>query len=313
MTRENIPRRWATFGVALALVITSCGSKDPTETTKQTDSASTAKSGSTQLVVGSQAYYSNEILAEIYSQALEAKGVMVSRQFQIGQREIYLPELRAGKIDVFPEYVGSLLQAINKGSTGSTTQAVYDDLKKALPDGLNALQPSEASDQNSWTVTKAFAQKYNLTDIASLKKVTEPITVGGNSELETRPYGPKSLKDKYGIEAGFKAVEDSGGPLTVKALVDGDIQLANVYTADPNLTTNNLVALTDPDGLFVPDNVTPVVSTKVDARARETLDKVSKALTQQDLVALNAESVRDKKAAKDIAKAWLVRQGLSSP
>jgi osmoprotectant transport system substrate-binding protein len=263
--------------------------------------------------VGSQAYYSNEILAEIYSQALEAKGVMVSRQFQIGQREIYLPELRAGKIDVFPEYVGSLLQAINKGSTGSTTQAVYDDLKKALPDGLNALQPSEASDQNSWTVTKAFAQKYNLTDIASLKKVTEPITVGGNSELETRPYGPKSLKDKYGIEAGFKAVEDSGGPLTVKALVDGDIQLANVYTADPNLTTNNLVALTDPDGLFVPDNVTPVVSTKVDARARETLDEVSKALTQQDLVALNAESVRDKKAAKDIAKAWLVRQGLSSP
>lgn len=314
MTRNNISRRWATFGVAVALLVASCGSKDPTESTKQSAATSIAKGGSSQLVVGSQAYYSNEILAEIYSQALEAKGFSVSRQFQIGQREVYLPELKAGKIDVFPEYVGSLLQAINKEGTGRTTQAVYDELKKALPDGLTVLQPSAAADQNSWTVTKTFAEKYSLTDIASLKKVTEPITVGGNSELETRPYGPKSLKDKYGIEtAGFKAVEDSGGPLTVKALVDGDIQLANVYTADPNLTTNNLVALTDPDGMFVPDNIAPIVSTRADARARETLDKVSKALTQPDLVALNAESVRDKKSAKDIAKAWLVRQGLSSP
>ena len=86
--------------------------------------------------------------------------------------------------------------------------------------------------------------------------MTEPITVGGNSELETRPYGPTALKDKYGVTiAGFKAVEDSGGPLTVKALVDNEIQLANIYTADPNIKSNDLVALADPDGLFFPDNV----------------------------------------------------------
>jgi osmoprotectant transport system substrate-binding protein len=312
MRKVNVLTRWATLGVAAALMITACGSADPTGSTQGTAST-VANAQDTKLVVGSQAYYSNEILAEIYSQALEGSGFAVSRQFQIGQREVYLPELQAGKIDVFPEYVGSLLQALSKGSTGRTTQAVVDELKKSLPDGLAVLQPSGASDQNSWTVTKAFADKYQLTDLASLKKVTEPITVGGNSELETRPYGPKALKDQYGIDtAGFKAVEDSGGPLTVKALVDGDIHLANIYTADPNLATNNLVALADPDGLFVPDNIAPVVSAKVDARARETLDKISKALTQTDLVALNAESVRDKKSAADIAKAWLVRQGLSS-
>jgi osmoprotectant transport system substrate-binding protein len=309
MLKLTTPKRFAALGIFAALMLGACGSSDPTAASKS--SLGTAPQAATTLVVGSQAYYSNEILAEIYSQALEAKGFKVSRQFQIGQREVYLPEVVAGKIDVFPEYVGSLLQAVDKNASGRTTQEVYDKLLKVLPNGLRALTPAAASDQNSWTVTKAFADKYSLKDLASLKKVREPITVGGNSELETRPYGPKSLKDRYGIDtAGFKAVEDGGGPLTVKALVDGDIQLANIYTADPNLTTNNLVALADPDGLFVPDNVVPLVSTKVNAQAEQTLNRVSTALTQGDLIALNAESVRDKKSAKELAKAWLTRKAI---
>ena len=286
----------ATLG-ALAFV-TGCSSSTPT--------TSSSDSGSTRLVVGSQAYYSNEIVAEIYSQALEAGGYKVDRQFQIGQREVYLPELTKGKIDVFPEYIGSLLQALDPGAKGGTSTVVYGDLKKVLPKGLSVLTPSSASDQNSWTVTEPFAKKYRLTDLASLNNVTEPVTVGGNSELETRPYGPKSLTKKYGVEIkGFKSVEDSGGPLTVKALTSGDIQLANIYTADPNISSNNLVSLTDPDGLFLPDNIAPVVSAKVDAKAQRILNKISAALNQDSLIALNAESVNDKKSSKDVAAKWL--------
>ncbi|WP_349897063.1 ABC transporter substrate-binding protein [Parafrigoribacterium soli] len=261
--------------------------------------------------MGSQQYYSNEIVAEIYSQALEAGGYTVDRQFNIGQREVYLPEIEAGKIDVFPEYIGSLLQALDKNAAGGKPDAVHTALAAALPKNLRVLDMADAADQNSWTVTKAFADKYNLTDIASLKNVKEPITVGGNSELETRPYGPKALKDKYGITtAGFKAVEDSGGPLTVKALVDNEIQLANIYTADPNIKSNHLVALADPDGLFFPDNVAPIVSKKVDGKAESILNKVDAKLSQEDLVNLNAESVNDKKSAAVIAKAWLAKVGI---
>ncbi|MCU1524496.1 MAG: glycine/betaine transporter, partial [Microbacteriaceae bacterium] len=105
-------------------------------------------------------------------------------------------------------------------------------------------------------------------------------------------------------------VQDSAGPLTVKALVDGDIQLANIYTADPNIKSNNLVALQDPDGLFFPDNVAPVVSKKVDDKAAKILNAVSAKLTADDLVSLNSESVNDKKSADSIAKAWLKLKGL---
>lgn len=271
----------------------------------------------TTIVVGSQAYYSNEIIAEIYSQALEANGYTVDRQFQIGQREVYLPELEAGKIDVFPEYDGSLLQALLKvapnaaiDATASSSDAVYAALVAALPANLKALDKAAASDQNSYTVTQAFATANNLTTIASLKNVTTPLVVGGNSELQTRPYGPAALKAKYGIDTTFLAIEDSGGPLTLKALVDNQVQLANVYTADPNIKSNNLVALTDPDGLFVADNVVPIVSSKVNDAAAAILNKVSAALSATDLVTMNAQSKNDQMSASNIAKAWLASKAL---
>jgi osmoprotectant transport system substrate-binding protein len=288
--------------VGAVVALSGCASGDPLD----------EESGSSEtLVIGSQAYYSNEIVAEIYAQALEDGGYTVERSYQIGQREVYLPQLEEGEIDVFPEYIGSLDQALNTEAAGGTADEVYADLQEVLPDGLTALEPAAASDQNSWTVTKAFAEKYDLTDIASLKNVTEPITVGGNAELETRPYGPTTLKDKYGIAiAGFTAVQDSGGPLTVKALVDNQIQLANIYTADPNIKTNDLVALEDPDGLFFPDNVAPIVSEKVDEDAQEILNAVSAELNQADFVELNSQSLNDKKSSEAIATAWLKKVGL---
>jgi osmoprotectant transport system substrate-binding protein len=295
----------AVVAVGAVVALAGCASGIPL------GNGSTSSTESKTLVVGSQDYYSNEIIAEIYSQALEANGFTVDRQFKIGQREVYLPEIKGGKIDVFPEYTGSLLQALDKKAAGGTSDETYAELAKALPAGLRVLDKAEASDQNSWTVTQAFAKKYDLTDIASLKNVTEPITVGGNSELQTRPYGPTALKEKYGIDiAGFKPVEDGGGPLTVKALVDGDIQLANIYTASPNIKSDKLVALDDPDGLFFPDNVVPVVSDKVDDKAATVLNKVSAELSPGDLVSLNSESVNDQLSAEKIAAAWLKKAKL---
>ncbi|GEP25481.1 ABC transporter substrate-binding protein [Cryobacterium levicorallinum] len=291
--------------VGAAVALAGCASGDPL------GSGSGATSAADTLVVGSQDYYSNEIIAEIYSQALEANGFTVDRTFRIGQREVYLPELEAGGVDVFPEYTGSLLQALEPNAVGGTSDAIYTELQAALPSTLRVLDKAAASDQNSWTVTQAFAEKYNLTDIASLKNVTEPLMVGGTSVLETRPYGPAALKAKYGIEtAGFTPIEDGGGPLTVKALVDNAIQLTNIYTASPNIKSDKLVALSDPDGLFFADNVVPLVSEKVTDKAASVLNKISAALSAEDLVSLNSESVNDQKSAEAIAAAWLEKANL---
>jgi osmoprotectant transport system substrate-binding protein len=292
------------IAVGAVVALAGCATSDPLDA-GSSDAASTEA-----IVIGSQDYYSSEIIAEIYAQALEANDYTVERDFRIGQREVYLPEIENGKIDLFPDYTGSLLQALDPKTTATTSDDVYAALEDALPDGLRVLDKSEASDQNSYTVTQAYAKENNLTDIASLKNVTTPIVVGGNAELETRPYGPATLKEKYGIDTTFQSIEDSGGPLTVKALVDNTIQLGNIYTADPNIKSNNLVALTDPDGLFVADNVVPVASKKVDDKAADIINKISAALTEDDLIELNSQSVNDQKSAPVIAKDWLDEKAL---
>jgi osmoprotectant transport system substrate-binding protein len=290
--------------VGAAIALSGCASSNPL-------SSGSSSAPKATIVIGSQSYYEDTTIAEIYAQALENGGYKVQRDFNIGQREVYLKQLTAGKIDLFPEYEGDLTQALNPKAVGGTADQTYAELKAALPSNLSVLNKAEASDGNSWTVTQAFAKKYNLTDLASLKNVTTPIYVGGNSELQTRPYGPKALESKYGIKiAGFKAVQDSSGPLTVKALVDNQVQLANIYTADPNIATNKLVALKDPDGLFLPDNIVPIVTKKIDTKAAAIINKVQADLSQSDLISLNNESVNEKKSAAVIATAWLKSKGL---
>ncbi|MFW1489862.1 glycine betaine ABC transporter substrate-binding protein, partial [Vibrio parahaemolyticus] len=85
----------------------------------------------------------------------------------------------------------------------------YAALPKALPEGLEVLDQSSATDQDSYTVTKAFADANGLTTIADLAKVTTPLTLGGNAELAERPYGPNGLKSTYGVNVQFSATGDT--------------------------------------------------------------------------------------------------------
>ncbi|MDO5079714.1 ABC transporter substrate-binding protein [Buchananella hordeovulneris] len=262
------------------------------------------------IVVGSQDYYSNEIIAELYAQTLEAQGFEVEREFRIGQREVYLPEITAGHISVFPEYSGNLLQYWQPETSARTPQEVHAALQQATPDGLEVLDAAPASDQDSYTVTREFAEKWQLRSIADLRKVTVPLTLGANSEAETRPYGPRGIKDAYDLDIAFTPIEDSGGPLTVKALVEGQIQIANIYTADPAVDENNLVALEDTQGVFLSSQVVPVVSASLPPQAAEALNKLSAQLTTAELRELNARSVTQGLPAATIAREWLAAHPL---
>lgn len=290
------------------LTLSACGGDPLAEDT--TGSGDTGGGGGDTIVIGSQAYYSNEIIAEAYAQALEAAGESVDRQYQIGQREVYLPEIEAGEIDLFPEYSGPLLQYWESDTPARQGEEVYSALQEAMPDGLRALAQAPATDQDSYVVTREFAEQHDLTTIADLAEVAEDLTLGANSEAENRPNGPQGIKEAYGIDVGFSPIEDSGGPLTVKALEDGDIQLAIVYTADPSITENDLVVLEDPEGLFLTSQVVPIAGENVSEDAAAVVDEVSAALTTEVLRDLNARSVTDELPSSTIAGDWLSEEGL---
>ena len=293
---------------ASALALAACGSAESVGGNASTGSS---ENGSTTLVVGSQDYYSNEIIAEAYAQALEGAGFTVDRQLRIGQREVYMPEIEAGAIDVFPEYTGNLLQYLDQNASAHTSDEVYAALQTALPMGLRALDQAPATDQDSYVATADFASEHSLTSIGDLAGAGT-LTLGGNSELQTRPYGPTGLSQTYGVTVNFTPIEDSGGPLTVKALKDGDIQLANIYSSDPALADGTLKVLDDPKGLFLASHVVPLASSRVNDDATTVINRVSAALDAQDLVEMNRASTVEQKSASQIAHEWLISEGLLS-
>jgi len=285
--------------VGVALALSGCATGDPL------DSGSSSGASET-IVVGSQAYYSNEIIAEIYSQALENAGFTVERKFQIGQRDAYLPSLESGEVDLFPEYTGNLLQFYSPDTTATTSEDVYAELKSGLPDTLTVLDQASATDQDSYNVTADFASANKLVSLGDLKNVTVPLTLGGNPELAERPYGPSGLLAKYGVTVGFSATGDT----TVEDLLAGTINIANVYSADPRIQTDNLVTLADPEGLFLASNVVPLVNKDVADQIADVINAVQAKLTPEGLVALNVQSTVDQKSSADIATQWLKDNGL---
>lgn len=289
----------AAVGVALTLAgcgsTPSGGSGDPT--------GDSGDKGT--IVVGSQDYYSNEIIAEIYAQALEADGFTVDRNYRIGQRDAYLPALEGGEVQVFPEYTGNLLQYYVPTTKATKSDDVYAALADALPEGLKVLDQAEATDQDSYNVTQDFADEYSLASIGDLANVDVPVILGGNAELEERPYGPAGLESVYGVTVQFQATGDT----TVDSLTSDVINVANVYSADPRIESAGLVTLDDPEGLFLASNVVPLVSSDLSDEAADVLNAVSAKLTAEGLVALNVESVDDQKSSADIASGWLEDNG----
>ena len=291
--------------LAGALAFAGCASADPLSGDSGGDTSTDAP-----IVIGSQDYYSNEIIAEIYAQALENAGYEVDRQFRIGQREVYLPEIESGAIDLFPEYSGPVLQYWDPETEARLSDDVFAALVETAPEGVRVLEQSPATDQDAYTVTAEFAQEWDLTTIEDLANVTVPLTFGANSEAETRPNGPIGLRETYGVEAGFTPIEDGGGPLTVKALRDGVIQLAIIYTADPSIEANDLVSLEDTKGLFLASHVVPLASDRLDDEAVAIIDEISATMTAAELVSLNGRSVNEQLPAATIATDWLTANGL---
>ncbi|HJQ07595.1 MAG TPA: ABC transporter substrate-binding protein [Nocardioides sp.] len=305
MKRRTIPM--AGVIAAALLTMSACGG-DPLAA----DTGNRSDSGNGTIVVGSADFTESSLLAEIYAGALEAKGVTVKKTLNIGSREAYIPALQDGSIDLIPEYTGVLDQYFDKNASATESDAVYAELKSALPADLTVLAKSDAEDKDSVTVTRATAEKYHLTSIADLKPVAGQLTLGGPPEWKTRPTGVPGLARLYGVTFGSFRALDAGGPLSVQALKNGQVDAADLFSTDPNIPADDFVSLTDPQHLFAAQNVVPLIAkSKVTPVVSETLDKVSAALDTATLAGLLKEVVLDKKDAADVAKEFLASKGLS--
>ena len=291
--------------VATVLTLAGCGGNP-----LSSDGAATGSGSKAHLIIGSADFAESQIIANIYSQALQHAGVNVKEQFNIGSREVTMAALKDGSLDLMPEYSSSLLKYLDQKSRASAPDDVLKELTAKLPKELSLLEVSKATDNDVVAVTRTTADKYNLTKISDLAAVGKDISLGGPPEWKTRYNGLLGLQELYGISFKEFATLDAGGPLTMTALTSGQVQAGDIFSTDPGIKANDLVVLKDDKGLFAEESVVPVITTaRVTDVIKKTLNAVSSKLTTEDLIAMNGKAATGAKQS-DIAKEWLKSAGL---
>ena len=267
----------AVTAVAAMIGVAACGlgSNDPLAA-----GGSSGTAGAGTIIVGSANFPESALLAQIYADALIAKGVKVQMKLNIGSRETYIPALQDGSIDLIPEYTGVLDQ-------------------------------SSAQDKDAVVVTKETATKMSLKSIADLGPYAKGLILGGPPEWQTRPTGVPGLKKVYGLEFKSFLPLDAGGPLSVEALKDGQVDAVNLFTTDPFVAANGFVILNDPKNLFAAQNIVPLITkSKVNPTVSATLNAISARLDTVTLGELVKEVVIDREDATVVAREFLTKNGL---
>lgn len=293
----------------IACLVTSCSNSDPLAPQIRSMRS---------IVVGSADFPESQIIAEIYAQTLQANGFDVGRRMGIGSRETYVPALKDHSIDLVPEYVGNLLRYFAPHSAATMLDTVELELYQKLPGDLSILTPSPASDTDTVSVTDATAAAWHLKTIADLAGHSPNVKFGAPSAFENRPSGLPGLRQKYSLNispGNFIAINDSGGAVTVRALLEGKVNAANIFTTSPAIPQNHLVVLEDPQHNFVAGNIVPLVnSQKKSDRLKEVLDAVSAKLTTAGVAGLNAAVAGNSGIdPNQAARNWVRDNGFNHP
>ena len=316
-SRPRAHRSAALAGLALAttFALAACGGGDDSadDPFSSGDGGGGSSSGDT-IVVGSANFPENELLMQMYAQSLEAAGVDVETKPNIGSREIYLSAFNDGDINLLPEYNGALLAYLSPDGVPedvTSPEDVYDALQDVLPEGSETLPQSEAEDKDTLTVTQDTADQYSLSTIADLQPVAGDLSLGAGPEFRERYQGLVGLKDLYDVEFGTFSPLDAGGPLTTGALESGDVDVANIFSTDSAIETNDWVVLDDPEDLFTSQNIVPLIKSDVlTDEAEQAIGAVSEALTTDNLTAALAKVQVDKQDPKTVAADFLEENGI---
>ena len=299
---------------ALAVVAAGCGSSNKSNTSSTAAPSGTPGAGKPAVTIGDKNFPEQLILGQLYAQALRAKGYKVALKANIGATEVIDKALTSGRIDGYPEYTGIGLTAIaGDNKPPSSANDAYQKLKAFEEKrGFTLTNMTPFVDTNTIIVKPDYAAGHQLKTIADFKNLRPgSVKLAGPPEFATRAEGLPGLKKAYGVTFKFKPLAIG---LQYKALDNGDVQTATVFTTDGQLQGNKYTELSDPKNVFGFQNVAPVFSKKVLAAEgpafAQTLNATSALLSTEAMRRMNAAVVLDKQDPAAVASAFLKANNL---
>lgn len=317
---QSISRKILVVLVAVAALAGACSKndKDDSKATSQTTAASAdgASPSDVTLKIGAQDFGESAILAEIYGQALAAQGYRVEQKALGGYRDISMGAFDSGDINFTLEYAASLLEFLNdkKGEATSDVDETVALLDGYLPAvNLTAAKASSAVNTNAFVIRRDTSDQLGIKTLSDLAAKGSDLTLGSPADCDTNPFCLPGLKAVYGLDlSGDWKTLDAGVVST--ALQNKEIDVAVLFSTDGIIADKDWVLLEDDKGMLAADNVIPVMSTKLadqgGAALMAAVDAITAKLTTDELIAMNKRYDIDKESARDIAKDWLVDNGL---
>jgi osmoprotectant transport system substrate-binding protein len=309
----------AAAGAAL-LTVAACGGSDSLEDSgSSTPSSDSADKGT--VVVGGQDFTESQIMAAIYQKLLENAGYTVQTKL-VTTRDVYLPELSKGNVDIVPDYLAGLTDFLNTEKNGPDASLVssnnVDETLAALKPlaeakGISILPPSDATDQNAFFVTKEFAAEFHLATLSDLGALGQPIKLGAPPDCEGRADCEGGLTGVYGIDITEIVPLDFASAQVKDAVKSDDVQLGETGTTDGTLEDLGLVLLEDDKGIQPAQNLTPAVNSDfltANPDLADLFNSLSAALTTEDLASMNVQVDLERKKAADVAEQFLQDKGL---
>jgi osmoprotectant transport system substrate-binding protein len=323
--------------LALAVGISACGGGSSssssesteaettpaeTETTEETGGKAEAITANPEnekisLTIGSKNFPEQEILGEIYTQALQAAGYNAKSDLSLGSETVALKTLKAGKISGYPEYASTALTAffglepeeVPSGATAAWKKS-NEEFEK---EGLTAFKPTPFASANAVGLLKSTAEKYHLKTVSDLKGVSEKLSLYGSPECEERIDCLAGLEKYYGLK--FKEFKPVDIELRYSVLEKGQADLSILFTTDPELASKKeeFVILEDDKHVFPAGNVIFVTSKKVAEEAgpdyQQTIEDVQTGLNLKVMQELDARVELEKESPAEAASAYLEAAG----
>lgn len=309
--------------LVLSLGIAACGSSS--DTTGESTNAegeggaivSNPENGSVKLTIGSKNFPEQEILGEIYAQALAAAGYKVKSQLSLGSETVALKALESGQISGYPEYASTALTSFFGLEPEEVPSEAHEAWEKANEElekkGLEALEPTPFASANAVGTLKKTAEKYGLENISDLEGVSEKLSLYGSPECRQRIDCLAGLEKLYGLKfASFHPVEIG---LRYQVLEKGEADLSILFTTDPQLSaeSDKFVILEDDKHVFPAGNVIFLTKKSTAEKAgpdyEKTILQVQEGLTLPVMQELDARVELEKQTAKEAAAAYLKEAG----
>jgi osmoprotectant transport system substrate-binding protein len=313
------------LALALALGVAACGGSDSSSSsTSEEEGAEAAgaiqsnpENGKVSLTIGSKNFPEQEILGEIYAQALTAAGYKVKSALNLGSETVALKSVKTGQISGYPEYASTALTSFfglePEEVPSDATEAWEKANEEFEKEGLTAFEPTPFASANAVGTTKETAEKYGLENVSDLEGVSEKLSLYGSPECRQRIDCLAGLEKLYGLE--FKSFHPVDISLRYSVLEKGEADLSILFTTDPQLSaeSDKFVILEDDKHVFPAGNVIFVTKKSTAEEAgpdyEGTILQVQEGLNLKVMQELDARVELEKETPKAAAKAYLESAG----